>query len=185
MMIIKLVKQLIVFNDVFVLYFFLFFIYSVEENDRKQKFFKVILLKPFILIKFVENLFFRLISFISFIQSLAGTGDLITNNIENKQDRSNGLAVQVIEPIESIEMKPLNNPTTPIVPSSNLSLHMPPDCFPRIISKHFDCCKYIIPETIQQHWTYLRSKAHRLVEHRFFEWLIIASILASSSTLVS
>jgi len=82
-------------------------------------------------------------------------------------------------------MKPLNNPTIPTIPSSNLSLLMPPDCCPRIISKQFDSCKYIIPETIQQHWTYLRSKAHRLVEHRFFEWLIIVSILASSSTLVS
>jgi hypothetical protein len=62
---------------------------------------------------------------------------------------------------------------------------MPPDCCPRIISKHFDSYKYLIPKIIQRYWTYLRSKAHRLVEHRFFEWLIIASILASSTTLVS
>jgi hypothetical protein len=107
------------------------------------------------------------------------------NDIENKKDRLNGLLVQEIESIENIEMKPLNNPITPTSPSPNLCLHMPPDCCPRIISKHFDCCKYLIPKIIQQEWTYLRSKAHRLVEHRFFEWLIIASILASSATLVS
>ncbi len=90
-------------------------------------------------------------------------------------------------PFEDIELKPLNNnnPTTSTIPLSNQSLPMPPDCCPKIISKHFDRCKYIIPQRIQQQWTYLRSKAHRLVEHRFFEWLIIASILASSSTLVS
>jgi hypothetical protein len=79
-------------------------------------------------------------------------------------------------------MQPLNKPT---VPTYTPYLHMPPDCFPRIISKHFDGCKYIIPQSIQRYWAYLRSKAHRLVEHRFFEWLIIASILASSTTLVS
>jgi len=88
---------------------------------------------------------------------------------------------------EDIELKPLNNnnPITSTILLSNQSLPMPPDCCPKIISKYFDRYKYIIPERIQQRWTYLRSKAHRLVEHRFFEWLIIASILASSSTLVS
>ena len=44
--------------------------------------------------------------------------------------------------------------------------------------------KPLIPPSFERHWTRLRSKAHRLVEHRFFEWLIIASILASSTTLV-
>ncbi len=112
---------------------------------------------------------------------MSGTNDLITNEIETKNDRSNGL---LIESIESIEMKPLNN-NNPVIPSNPLLLHMPPDCCPRMISKYFECCKYFIPQIIQQQWTSLRSKAHRLVEHRFFEWLIIASILASSTTLVS
>lgn len=82
-------------------------------------------------------------------------------------------------------MKLLNSPITPTIPSPNVFLHMPPDCCPRMISKHFTCCKGLVPKSIQRYWTYLRSKAHRLVEHRFFEWLIIASILASSTTLVS
>jgi hypothetical protein len=112
---------------------------------------------------------------------LAGTGDLIHNEIEGKNERFDGL---LIEPIESIEMKPLNN-TNPVIPSNTLFLHMPPDCCPRTISKYFDCCGYLIPPIIQRQWVYLRSKALQLVEHRFFEWLIIASILASSTTLVS
>ncbi len=106
---------------------------------------------------------------------MAGTGDLINN------ERSDGL---LIEPIESIEMKPLNN-TNPVIPSNTLFLDMPPDCCPKTISKYFDCCEYLIPPIIQRQWAYLRSKALQLVEHRFFEWLIIASILASSTTLVS
>ncbi len=91
----------------------------------------------------------------------------------------------MIEPVETIEMKPLNNNTLITPPSHPLFLHMPPDCCPTVISKHFLCCKDLFPPGIQRQWTYLRSKAHRLVEHRFFEWLIIASILASSTTLVS
>ncbi|CAF4573052.1 unnamed protein product, partial [Rotaria sp. Silwood2] len=129
-------------------------------------------------------------------QSLAGTDDLINNipcstsiNIDNKKIKPNGLLVltnEAIEPIEDIEMKSLNNnnnPTSPTILSYDQILQMPPDCCPRIISKHVGRFKYIVPESIQQKWTYLRSKAHRLVEHRFFEWLIIASILASSTTL--
>ncbi|CAF3656748.1 unnamed protein product [Rotaria sp. Silwood1] len=130
-------------------------------------------------------------------QSLSGTNDLITNtsfstsiDIDNKKNKSNGLLIltnEAIEPIEDIEMKSLNNdnnnPTNSTILSYGRILQMPPDCCPRIISKYFDRFKYLIPKTIQQQWTYLRSKAHRLVEHRFFEWLIIASILASSTTL--
>jgi hypothetical protein len=83
-------------------------------------------------------------------------------------------------------MQPMNsNSLTPLTPSTGQTLHMPPDCCPNIISKRFSSCGKCIPKHIQQRWTFLRSKAHRLVEHRYFEWLIITSILASSATLVS
>ena len=36
-----------------------------------------------------------------------------------------------------------------------------------------------------QKWIYLHNLTHRLVEHRYFEWFIIISILVSSVTLVS
>ncbi len=78
-----------------------------------------------------------------------------------------------------------NNNNNLVIQSNDILLHVPPDCCSRSISKYFDCCKYIIPQVIQRQWAYLRSKALQLVEHRFFEWLIIASIVASSTTLVS
>ncbi|CAF2980682.1 unnamed protein product [Rotaria sp. Silwood2] len=85
---------------------------------------------------------------------------------------------------EDIEMQLMNNDSTVTInPITWENLHMPPDCCSKMISKHFSCCAKYIPIRIQQRWTYLRSKAHRLVEHRFFEWLIIGSILASSTTL--
>ncbi|CAF4190509.1 unnamed protein product, partial [Rotaria sp. Silwood2] len=80
-----------------------------------------------------------------------------------------------------IEMQPMNNNS--ISPPAWQILHMPPDCFPNIISKHFLCCAECIPKRIQERWTYLRSLAHYLVEHQYFECLIILSILASSTTL--
>ncbi len=82
---------------------------------------------------------------------------------------------------EDIEMQPMNiisSPTWEI-------LHIPSDCCPKMISKHFSCCAKCIPKFIQEQWTYLRSLAHCLVKHRFFEWFIIISILVSSITLVS
>ena len=78
-----------------------------------------------------------------------------------------------------------NNNNIPVTPANAFLLLMPPDCCPRTISKHFDRFKYLVPQSIKRQWAQLRSRAHRLVEHRFFEWLIIASIIASSSTLVS
>ena len=108
--------------------------------------------------------------------------------IENKPDQSHGSIVVTNEgarQTEEIEMKPLNRPINQAIQTYRSYVHMPPDCCPRMVSKHFDRFKYMIPESIQLQWTYLRSRAHRLVEHRFFEWLIIASILASSTTLVS
>ena len=115
------------------------------------------------------------------------TGDLIKNELADKTEQPNGL---LTESVESIEMKALNtnnnnNNVIPIASPVHLPLHVPPDCCAPSITKHFDCCKSIIPRRIQRQWAHLRSEALRLVEHRFFEWLIIASILASSTTLVS
>jgi hypothetical protein len=87
---------------------------------------------------------------------------------------------------EDIEMQPMNSTSrTQLTSPAWQDLHRPPDCCPKFILKQFSFCAKIIPQRFQQRWTYLRSQAHRLVEHRFFEWLIIGSILASSTTLVS
>lgn len=48
-----------------------------------------------------------------------------------------------------------------------------------ILHQQSNCCY------IQEKWIYLRNLTHRLVEHRYFEWFIIISILVSSITLVS
>jgi len=85
---------------------------------------------------------------------------------------------------EDIEMQPMNNNSIKSPPTWQI-LHMPPDCCPTMISKHFSCCAKCIPKCIQERWTYLRSLAHCFVEHRFFEWFIIVIILVSSITLVS
>ena len=98
---------------------------------------------------------------------------------ERSRQRSNGtllLSTATTIPVESIEMKSLNSPTLDLEP---------PDCCPKFIFKRFLCCQPFIPIFLKKNWKTLRSKAHRMVEHRFFEWLIIASILASSTTLVS
>ncbi|CAF3279088.1 unnamed protein product [Rotaria socialis] len=85
---------------------------------------------------------------------------------------------------DDIEMQPINVNAIPLItPTTWQVIHTPPDCCPKMILKHFSCCGKLIPENFQRRWTYLRSQAHWLVEHRFFEWLIIGSILASSSTL--
>ncbi|CAF3828874.1 unnamed protein product [Rotaria sordida] len=83
---------------------------------------------------------------------------------------------------EDIEMQPMNNNSIISHPTWQI-LHTPPDCCPNMISKYFSCCTKCIPKIIQEQWTYLRILVHRFVEHRFFEWFIIASILASSTTL--
>ncbi|CAF3513815.1 unnamed protein product [Rotaria sp. Silwood1] len=83
---------------------------------------------------------------------------------------------------EEIEMQPINNNSITSPPTWQ-TLHIPPDCCPNIISKHFSCCTKCIPKMIQKRWTYVRSLAHRFVEHQSFEWIIIISILASSTTL--
>ncbi|CAF3101706.1 unnamed protein product [Rotaria sp. Silwood2] len=83
---------------------------------------------------------------------------------------------------ENIGTQSINNNSI-TSPSTWLTLHMPPDCCPTMISKHFSCCAKYIPKLIQERWTYLRSLVHCLVEHQFFEWFIIISILFSSATL--
>ncbi len=77
---------------------------------------------------------------------------------------------------EDIEMQSMNNNSITSSPTLEI-IHMPPDCCPKIISKHFKC--------IPKRWTYIRSLAHYFVEHRYFELIIIISILISSVTLVS
>jgi hypothetical protein len=62
---------------------------------------------------------------------------------------------------------------------------MPPDCCPKIISKNLFCCGKCIPKVVKERWIYVRSQAHLVVEHRYFEWIIILSIIISSTTLVS
>jgi hypothetical protein len=100
--------------------------------------------------------------------------------ILTKLEESNALSIIH----EDIEMQPMNNHPITSLPIWRI-LHRPPDCCPKMISKHFACCAKCIPKSIQEQWTYFRSLAHRFVEHRFFEWFIIFSILVSSITLVS
>lgn len=90
-----------------------------------------------------------------------------------------------VSPInEDIEMQPMNTESTKSRPEWQI-LHLPPDCFPAKITKLFNCCGKCFSKSFKERWIYLRTVAHYLVEHRYFEWLIIASILASSATLVS
>lgn len=84
---------------------------------------------------------------------------------------------------EEIEMQSINN-NSGISPEQQ-SFPMPPDCCPQMISKHFSCCAKCIPKSIEDGWMGLRSRAHQLAEHRFFESFIIVSIIVSSITLVS
>lgn len=84
---------------------------------------------------------------------------------------------------ENIELQSMNNNV--VSAPTWQSLHVPPDCCPIMISKHFICCGKLIPKSVQERWTYFRSFAHYIVEHQYFESLIIISILASSTALVS
>ncbi|CAF4075639.1 unnamed protein product [Rotaria sordida] len=84
---------------------------------------------------------------------------------------------------EEIEMQPMNNNSMKSSSPTWQIVHMPPDCCPKRISKSFSCCTKCIPKLTQEQWTYLRSLVHRFVEHRFFKWFIIISIIASCTTL--
>lgn len=130
--------------------------------------------------------------FFLFLQALPATHELITSyplpTLFDFEKFNSSLILTNDSALmqEGIEMQPINSNTfRPVTFPKWQLLHMPPDCCPRIISKHFAWCAKCIPKSVQQRWTYFRSQAHRLVEHRYFEWLIIASILASSTTLVS
>lgn len=70
-------------------------------------------------------------------------------------------------------------------PTEHEILYFPPDCCPNSISKHFSYCSIYIPDVIQNYWAHLRHLTLRLVEHHYFEWVILISILVSSLTLVS
>jgi hypothetical protein len=62
---------------------------------------------------------------------------------------------------------------------------IPPDCCPKLVSTYLCCCCKCVPKGVKERWGYVRSCAHLVVEHRYFEWLIIFSIIISSTTLVS
>lgn len=87
---------------------------------------------------------------------------------ENDELESIGKLQKISNPMEIVEKLPL-----------------PPDCCPKFIFKRFLCCKIFIPKKFRRVWTLVRSRALQLVEHQFFERLIIGSILASSTTLAS
>jgi len=126
-----------------------------------------------------------LIKFLSFVQLSSSTKEL-TNNLILPKLSLNTSVVLIDDSLikdDNIEMQPMNNncissPTWKIV-------HIPSNCFPNIISKYFTCCGKCIPKSIKERWTYFRSLSHCVVEHQYFEYLIIISILISSTTLVS
>lgn len=138
--------------------------------------------------------------YFSIVQSLITTADFLNNtsspstiDVDTKKDKLNGSLVltnEAVEPIEDIEMKPLNNAASPTLTNPTVFTYdsngqTPPDCCSEVVLQYFSFCVPFVPEVVKKYWTLLRSKANRLVEHRFFEWLIMASILASSTTLVS
>lgn len=100
---------------------------------------------------------------------------------------SNGNSMYPSDPLIQTEKT-----ETEIVEQNNKKSHygseildIPPDCCPAPISKHFSRCSLCIPESIKKLWTLTRRQTLRFVEHRYFEWFIIVSILVSSATLVS
>ncbi len=110
--------------------------------------------------------------------------DSISHRFCPKKPRKKEIKLEESIVPENIEMKPMRNSRIMSL-SVRQILHKPPDCCPTIISKHFSCCSKFIPKSIEEHWTYFRSLTHCFVEHRYFEWFIIFSILISSITLVS
>ncbi|CAF1538985.1 unnamed protein product [Rotaria magnacalcarata] len=83
---------------------------------------------------------------------------------------------------KDIEMYPMNDDTITSRGTCQ-TLPMPPDCCPNMISEHFSCCAKCIPKSIEKRWTNIRGRCLRLIEHSYFEWFVIASILASSTAL--
>ena len=103
-----------------------------EAIDRIQRFFH-----------FLKQFIFRLFHRSQSDQS--STPAVLTNDLSTVHD--------------DIEMQPMNDNS--ITSPACQSLHMPPDCCPKMISKHFSCCTKYIPKVIQEQWTYLRSLGHR------------------------
>jgi hypothetical protein len=124
------------------------------------------------------------IEFISFLQ-LSSSNNLTLPTLCQSKELNTSVLVTDDSLIkdDNIEMQPMNDNS--ILSPAWQILHRPPDCFPNIISKYFTCCGKCIPKSIQERWTYFRSLSHYVVEHQYFEYLIIISILASSTTLVS
>ncbi|CAF3763063.1 unnamed protein product [Rotaria sp. Silwood1] len=161
-----------------------------EAIDRFQRCFRYIIRHLFGLFrrkKIIEN---NINEIVPYNRSRPATQELISNiplpTLIDFEKNNTSLIITNNSAMnnEDIEMQLMNDNSIRTINSITWeNLHMPPDCCPRIISKHFNCCIKCIPINIRQRWTYLRSRAHRLVEHRFFEWLIIGSILASSTTL--
>lgn len=120
-----------------------------------------------------------LISFISFLQLSSNNNHTLPALCQSEKLNTDDLTIRD----DDIEMQPMNDNSTSS-PACQIR-HIPLDCFPNLISKHFTCCGKCIPKSIQERWTYFRSLSHCVVEHQYFECLIIISILASSTTLVS
>lgn len=69
--------------------------------------------------------------------------------------------------------------------STEEPITLPPNCCPSVINKRFIVCDRHIPISMQMKWKRIRLVTHRLVENQVFEWVIIISILASSTALVN
>ncbi|CAF3995487.1 unnamed protein product [Rotaria sordida] len=146
------------------------------------------------LITFILRLFHRKKQILKDINNIVVDNQLLSTTKESTNNltlqtlyQSEDLNISVVLNNDSlikhdnIEIQPMNNNS--ISPSPWQILHIPPDCFPNIISKHFICCDKYISKSIQEQWTYFRSLIYYIVEHQYFEYLIIISILASSTTL--
>ncbi|CAM4814651.1 unnamed protein product [Rotaria magnacalcarata] len=154
-----------------------------EAIDRIQRFFNF-------LTAFILRLFHRNKQILKDVNDnqLSSTAKISTNNLTlpelcQSEELNTSILLTNDSLIEhdNIEMQPIDDNS--ISPPSWQSLHIAPDCFPNAISKYFTCCSKCIPKSIQERWTYFRSLAHYIVEHQYFELLIIISILASSTSL--
>ncbi|CAF1923068.1 unnamed protein product [Rotaria magnacalcarata] len=154
-----------------------------EAIDRIQRFFNF-------LTAFILRLFHRNKQILKDVNDnqLSSTAKRSTNNLTlpelcQSEELNTSILLTNDSLIEhdNIEMQPIDDNS--ISPPSWQSLHIAPDCFPNAISKYFTCCSKCIPKSIQERWTYFRSLAHYIVEHQYFELLIIISILASSTSL--
>ncbi|CAF4218965.1 unnamed protein product [Rotaria socialis] len=154
-----------------------------EAIDRIQRFFNF-------LTTFILRLFHRNKQILKDINDnqLSSTTKGSTNNLtlpalcqSAELNTSIILTTNSLVEHDNIEMQPIDDNSISLPSCQNL--HIAPDCFPNAISKYFTCCSKCIPKSIQERWTYFRSLTHYIVEHQYFELLIIISILASSTSL--